>query len=545
MSGHPLSGVSRVPPGDSWTTLAERRRTPSTAIWLALLLFLFLARLPSLVQPAGGDQGLYAYEGQRILAGDVMYRDMWDQKPPAIAFIYASLLAIRDHEAVVPMADLVCAAAVALMLVSIGRRRFSPTVGYGAAACYVLLGDPYLQRLSGLFVRAQCEPFINVAICGGLLLLAHTSRTRPRLVAIGIALATAFWLKYNAVAYALPFAAALWAWSSRPTNARDLTRQACWVALGFLAVGGIVLAYFAAQGALRDLYRATVLYNLGYSNETYRSPAGVLVYLATFPLERARVDFLWFIGGLGAVLLVLRARADRSSVVVLSSLLAACLSIAINGSRDLPNYFVQAAPSLALCASAGLSTLARSPRWLRYAAAALVVGGLWRIGPDEPAFGMRLASLPGFVENLQFDLRYARGQMSREAYLQRFSGKKYNASEIESLSQYIQQASRPGERVLVFGFSGGSVCWKSHRASASRFFWSMPVIREFDAGRRGYGSEGLLADLNRDPPAVVALQKEEWRSRDFFFEKDSLRGWLEGGYRLHHETPMFSVWLRR
>ncbi len=535
-----------MPPGDSWSDLTERRRSRSTAIWGALLLVLLLVRLPSLVQPAGGDQGLYAYEGQRILAGDVMYRDMWDQKPPAIAFIYASLLTIWDHEAVVPIADLACAAAVALMLVSIGRLRFSAAVGYGAAACYLLLGNPYLQRLSGLFVRAQCEPFINVAICGGLLLLAHPSRSKAHLVAAGIALGTAFWLKYNAVAYVLPFAAALWAWSSRTTTTRDiLTRQACWVALGFMAVGGIVLAYFAAHGALQDLYLATVLYNLGYSNETYRSPAGVLVYLATFPLERARGDFLWFIGGLGAILLVPRARADRSSVVVLTSLLAACLSIAINGSRDLPNYFVQAAPSLALCASAGLSTLARSPRWLRYAAAALVVGGLWRIGPDEPLFGMRLASLPGFVENLRFDLRYARGQMSREAYLERFSGKRYNASEIESLSQYIQQASRPGERVFVFGFSGGSVCWKSHRASASRFFWSMPVIREFGAGRRGYGSEGLLADLHRDPPAVVALQKEEWRSRDFFFDRDSLRGWLESGYRLHHETPMFSVWLRR
>jgi hypothetical protein len=59
--------------------------------WLALILLLLALRLPSLVQPAGGDQGLYGYAGQRILAGEVMYRDVWDQKPPAIVFLYALL----------------------------------------------------------------------------------------------------------------------------------------------------------------------------------------------------------------------------------------------------------------------------------------------------------------------------------------------------------------------------------------------------------------------------------------------------------------------
>jgi hypothetical protein len=54
-----------------------------------------------------------------------------------------------------------------------------------------------------------------------------------------------------------------------------------------------------------------------------------------------------------------------------------------------------------------------------------------------------------------------------------------------------------------------------------------------------------LSDLRRVPPAVVALQKEEWRSRDFFMNDGPLRTWLEAGYTLDHETPMFSVWRRR
>ena len=129
---------------------ADRR---ASGFWLAAIVLLLALRLPSLVQPAGGDQGLYGYSGQRILAGGVMYRDMWDQKPPALAFVYAGLWRLHRTQAVVPAADLVAAAGVAWALVVLGRRRYSSNIGFGAAAIFLLLGDPYLQRLSGIYVR--------------------------------------------------------------------------------------------------------------------------------------------------------------------------------------------------------------------------------------------------------------------------------------------------------------------------------------------------------------------------------------------------------
>jgi hypothetical protein len=110
---------------------------------------------------------------------------------------------------------------------------------------------------------------------------------------------------------------------------------------------------------------------------------------------------------------------------------------------------------------------------------------------------------------------------------------------------YVSATTAATEPIFVFGFSGGSVCWQSHRISSSRFFWSRPVIIEFAADRPGYGSAGLLEDLLARPPAVVALQKDEWGSREFFLGSPALRGWLQGGYSLDHETPMFSVWLRK
>ncbi len=525
---------------------APRRLSRPAWTWVALIMILLAVRMPSLAQPAGGDQGLYGYAGQRILAGDVMYRDMWDQKPPAIAFVYAVLWRIWPSEAIVPAADLAVAATIAGLLVLLGRWRYSVNIGFGAAAVFLLFGDPYLQRLSGIYVRGQCEPFIALAVTAGLVLLARPNRQRAHMIAAGVSLAVAFWLKYNAAAYALPVAVAAWAWRTEPRQERrSLLADLGWIAVGFTLVSAVTLGYFAANGALYDLRLATLDYNLRYSNETYETSTSPLRYVFTFPFERARVEMLWFLGGLGALLLARPIRSDRSTLLIFSWLLAAILSIAINGSRSLPNYFVQAAPALAFAASAGFSRLATYGVSVRAVIAAVLLAGFWRVGADEPVWGMRLATLPGLVQNVQYDLRYLRGRIDRDTYLSRFKGVKHDALENEKLVRYIRQTTGTSEPIFVFGFSGGSVSWKSERMSASRFFWSRPVTIGFAADQPGYGAAGLLEDLRLTPPAIVALQKEEWASRDFFMSDEGLRGWLETGYVHDHETPMFSVWRRK
>lgn len=515
-------------------------------LWRAAIVCLLLVRLPSLAQPAGGDQSLYAYTGQRILAGDVPYRDVWDQKPPGIGFIYAGLLRIWPRESVVPGADLATAAAVAFLLVVLGRRRFSSGVGYGAAVLFLACGDPYLQRLGGIYVRGQCEPFVALALTASIVLLSHPARRRWHLVAAGVGFGVAFWVKYGG-AYLLPIAAAAWWWRPEGADEDRRTRllDLLWIGLGIAVMLALVLGYFWLNHSLLDLRLATIDYNLWYSGGTYERPASIARYLLSFPIGRAMADLLWFLGGIGALLLVAQVLPDRSALVALAWLIAAILSIAMNGSRGLPNYFVQAAPALALCASAGLGTLRRSPRWLRCAVAALLVAGFARVGTDTPVWGLRLASVPGLVANVNYDLDYVRGVVDRETYLQRYHGVKHDALEIDRMVRDVVAGTKPGDRIFVFGFSGGAICWRSGRASASRFFWSMPVIAGFEAGRPGYGPAGLLEDLRRGRPVLVILQKEEWRSRDFFLNDPSLRGWLEAGYALDRETPMFSVWKRK
>src|SRR5438874_13153082 len=135
-----------------------------TRLLLALTAALLIVRLPSLVQPMGPDQGLYAYIGERILHGQLAYRDAWDQKPPGIHYVYAALRAISPHDAVVPAADLAVAALVAVILWGIGTHLGGPIARGLSAAVFLLLSDPSFARRGGVRYRSPFETFFSLSV---------------------------------------------------------------------------------------------------------------------------------------------------------------------------------------------------------------------------------------------------------------------------------------------------------------------------------------------------------------------------------------------
>ena len=121
-----------------------------TRLFLALAGALLLLRLPSVVQPMGADQGLYAYVGERILARRSAYRDAWDQKPPAIHYTYALMRGVWHAMRPSAARDFLAAAAVAWLLYRAGTRDGSPAGRRPASALlFLLLSNPAFTRLGG------------------------------------------------------------------------------------------------------------------------------------------------------------------------------------------------------------------------------------------------------------------------------------------------------------------------------------------------------------------------------------------------------------
>jgi len=108
-------------------------------VLLALACVLLVVRLPSLVQPMGADQGLYAYVGERIRSGGMPYRNGWDQKPPAIHVTYAAMRAILPRDAAVPAADARMAQYVQQYLDTIAARRNTTMTAKVRECIYTIL----------------------------------------------------------------------------------------------------------------------------------------------------------------------------------------------------------------------------------------------------------------------------------------------------------------------------------------------------------------------------------------------------------------------
>jgi hypothetical protein len=531
----------------------SRRASLPAWVWIVLAL-LVLVRVPAIVQPLGPDQALYAYVGERILQGDLPYRDVWDQKPPGLHAAYAFLWKAWPNEAVVPLADTLLAVAVAAMLLPIAAMvTASRFAGPLAAGLFLLLGNPSFARFGGARLRGQGEVFIAAFVTAGVWLFmrcrtqgSSVGWRRPALaLSAGCLTGLAALAKYPAAGYLMVgWAALALVGHSRGIGTKDagrLIRLLAWSAVGLLLPVGVMVVCFSAGGALRDLWDATIVYNLRYSGETYSGAWAFAQYLVTFPVQHARVDGLWLLGGAGSIVLLARSFWRPAFLVPVIWIAVACLAIAINGSRGLPQYFLQAYPALALAAGvAGVELLGGWPRTARFVVAAVVLVAVTRV-----------MSFADAAQVTAWDLARLAGQTDRATYLARFAGRpgdKYSAPDVRELGTWLGTHVDAGEPVYVFGFSAGAYLY-SGRQSASRFFWNSPVIVGFNEGQPGYGKSGLLADLQARRPLIVALQKDDGGpgGRDsctWFLSQPELATWLLRDFRPLPSVSRYQLYQR-
>ena len=197
--------------------------------WLfGTLVLVFLRALPNLRYLTGRDQATYSVIGQGLLHGQLLYRDLWDNKPPGIFYIYA--LIVKTFGPVmwsVGLVDILWLLVISCCIFYFTRRY----LGNPGASLAVLF---YVCRhcRQGYIHAAQPEAFLMLGIFSAWFLLLDRGSPPPpgaltensvtnlppagngrasflkmaRYVGVGLLLGAAFWMKYNAVAF-FPFLA--------------------------------------------------------------------------------------------------------------------------------------------------------------------------------------------------------------------------------------------------------------------------------------------------------------------------------------------------
>lgn len=530
---------------DETRARAFRARPGSAVIVLAgvAVVLGLMVRLVLLAQPIGGDPGIYAYIGGRILDGDLPYRDVFEQKPPGVLYTYAAafLLLGRSMFAVQVLDLAAWTILVALSAALAWSLWESRSVAAAAAGLSALFVNPTLQ--SGFKQVGQTETWIAVWASAAVWLTLRAVRTqgesrqadreagRQAMVAAigaGLCCGVAALYKYNAAAYlAACVAIVLFA---RGQDGR--WRRVAVLAGGFVIPPAVVLAYFSARGGLSDLLDATVLYNVGYTVGTYGSPAEFAARAWVVTYRFLTMNIMWFMGGWGLLWLAARAwRGDWAGVPLILFAAAAYLAILANA-RFYPQYFLQILPPL-IISSAFALVHALTPAGQashRLLAALLIAGSLW--------VGCRHTPVGRVADDVAAAARFATGTLAQDEYYLRFGG--YDNGGDFSLLADVRLAARlaaetqPDETVYIYG-GEPLVLFLAGRRSPSRFVWNDPFLA--GSFRDRYTTGDLVGELEAGRPAYVAVIRNDANMVDpvdslTHFERDArLRDYITQEYR--------------
>src|SRR6266576_2759546 len=146
-----------------------------TEVWFLLFasFVFFLLRLPSLFEPYWyGDEGIYEVIGFALRHGRLLYRDIWDNKPPLLYITYALF---NGDQASVRLLSLITGVIALVLFFLLARRLLqSKKAIYFAIILFVILfGTPFLEGNI-----ANAENFMMPLSLASALLLLKASDVR-------------------------------------------------------------------------------------------------------------------------------------------------------------------------------------------------------------------------------------------------------------------------------------------------------------------------------------------------------------------------------
>jgi 4-amino-4-deoxy-L-arabinose transferase-like glycosyltransferase len=474
-------------------------RTQAAIALLCVFALALLLRWPIAAIPLERDEGEYAYIAQRWLAGDIPYKDAFDQKPPGVFAGYAviQLLFGEGPEAIHWALQIYTLGTITCVLL-LGWRLYSFQAGVCATAFFAFM----ISSACVTGKSANTEMFMVLPLTAACLTtwLANENNSPNWAFITGVLAVAALLFKQVALPNFLFSLLYLLLFGQRR-----------WLLTGMFVAGALamlfpVVAYFAATKALPELYDGIVGFNLRYVQRLPLSFYPVLFWNS----------FKWILIAHGliylfAVVRIVQAiwknltpprwRASPNDLFIFSWLLCCALGVAAGGYFR-AHYFVQVIPPVALLAGAGI------------AGRPLVgtVRSSWRAAPNGAAGTPDQSNktrrnfaaiytlagviiLIGVVAESWYYLGGLPVRMCRSMY------GSFPFPESPAIGEYLAKQSQPGDTVFILG-SEPQILYYAHRKSASRYCFIDPAMFP-DARDRQHE---ILDELRTRPPRFIVTE---------------------------------------
>ncbi|MEW6251028.1 MAG: glycosyltransferase family 39 protein [Planctomycetota bacterium] len=507
------------------------------------------------------DDQMFGYFGWRIASGAVVYRDVWDNKPPGIYWVNAlgMLVGAGSYFGVIAMCTLALVVAHAAFFIGA-----SAVFHRGAAALATILLSFYLTHAYYTGGTNRTETFLVAAELTGVALYLHGfARNRWWMwFCAGAACGVAFLFKQVGLA----------AWGcmglhlialmamrqdgrpgGRPLPVAEGVRRGVLLTLGAGTIIGLAAAVLAAQGVLHEAIRATFLFNRAYfaAGDT-RFPYSFVNYtllaehvkpILLLPLLMAAAGaihaFLWWLRPQFRPPEIegpLRPKLER--VPLAFPLFAAWFLVALYGALVSPHgfrhYIVAAIPPLMFMAGYLINVLRAEVRLVRQ---------LQRRAWVTVAFVL-IAYFAWEAGKLQFQ-QMARIWLFRiEPWLKLPGAGPYDPSHWEVVGKLVADATGPDDRIQCWGFMPG-VYLEARRINACRYATTEKVgqVREH--------ADDIVAEIEecvrRRPPELLVISDEDWTRMEQGHDSQgrpsafTIAPWIKEQYRRIYEEPRFGT----
>ena len=450
------------------------------------------------------EEGLPLAVAQQILAGKTLYRDVWFDKPPLLAWFYVAVLRLAGYSGYgLRLFGVLYVLAIVITGFLLGKRLWGETearwVGF------------FLAFFTAFYHHSATVPLAADL----LLLLPHLAvflfLVLKRPFVAGLCAGLAFHL--NSKALFVLAAAASWVLFSG--SARLLLRLMAGFLLSVLAGMAAVALSGGWSGYVEQVWR----WGSAYARVAFSDNPWSLGSQRTF-------NYLGFHAALaiGAAWFFRNRRGKECRSVALW--LAISFIAAATGQRFFPRYYFQVLPALALAAGAGWTTLGRRRAGMMLLAAALVT----------PVIRFGKANLL-LAWGSTWDWRdTAMDADSRVA------------------GERVARLSGPEDRIFVWGFRP-EIYYYSRRAGVSRFLETQPLTgvladRHLERSDPFLPEDALrlraelVQELQQDPPAVVVDGLGPYNRALAIENYPELKPVLEH-YRLSERTAGTVLYVRR
>lgn len=225
-------------------------------------------------EPLDCDEAIYAYIGKRLTRGDVMYRDLTENKPPLGYWLFALAVAIGGaNETCIRVMPLPMVLLTIVMVWSIAYRVSGPLAASVAAPVYALMStDPYLYG-NGANMEHALNLFGTAALW--VVVRSWSSSSRRAWWIAGALVGAASLVKQVAVLPIVLLAIALMLRSSSDNRRRPISTRLVDVAslfAGFAMAWAVAMGVLLIQSAGAAAYEDIVRYGGAMATDTPADP---------------------------------------------------------------------------------------------------------------------------------------------------------------------------------------------------------------------------------------------------------------------------------